>query len=191
MPKIRGSTTTKYKPPKWTKQSALDWLELMIILHDELFNHNWSATARALQVTIPTAKCWYAQEPKRTCELENLRAVVKSVIRFMQQSKHKGTRKKAIDALTKMRRFKLQTTLHDELIVEADEINSTSMHIISTIAWEPQRQIELSELLSAGRLQHVTRRQARRAVDELGLTKTQTGAGKDKKLWISIKHPND
>ncbi len=187
----RGSVATKYMPPLWTKESKLQWEELYYTLHDELFNGNWSATARALGVRVPTAKAWYDNPPKRVQELETLRKTVKSVIRYMRESSHKKYRQQAKDAFTKLRRLKLQQEIADELEVEVTAQRYSAATLLSAVAWTAERQMTIDDLLSTANLQGMSKRNARRIIADLSLPRTTTGFGKEKVTWVGIPHPSD
>ena len=187
----KGSIANKYQPPSWSRETKLQWEELYYMLHDELFNSNWSATARALGIRIPTAKAWYTAPPKRIQELDTLRRAVKSVIRYMSNSSHKKYRDIARDAYTKLRRLKLQQELADDLEVEVTAQHYSATLIVSAIAWTAERQMPMKELLKTGNLNGMSPRQARRIITDLNLPRTVAGFGEEKQTWVSIPHPTD
>lgn len=176
---------SKFSPPKIDEEK---FHTLFDILHDGCFESNWSATARALQISEKTARRWAIKAPKRYWEYSNLHQAVKEVHRYMAGSKHKKIRTRAAKVLGQLNRNGL------ERIAEYMEWNTSSeseaiLHLISTIAWQPHREISTEELFKAANAGGFSRRTLQRVADEVGLEKETKGYGENKVTWYSIPEP--
>lgn len=181
----RKTSMTNYRPPQMDEDQ---FHALFDILHDGCFEGNWTATSRALQISINTCKRWSREAPKRYWEFHNLHKTVREVHAYMAASKHKKTRKRAEKVLGQLHRAGLQT------IAETIQANTHSdsealIHLVSTIAWTPHREISTEELHLPANSGGFSKRTLRLAAEQIGLTKETKGYGPDKITWYSIPEP--
>jgi hypothetical protein len=162
--------------------------ELFDILHDGCFEGNWAATARALGVSINTAKKWSKEAPTRYWETNNVLQAIKYIHSLMASSKHKQHRTRAAKIVVQLKRQNL------ELDAEHLEQNTSAhgealLHLISTLAWTKLREMSTEELHLAANSGGFSKRILRQAAEQIGLPKETRGFGKDKITWYSIPEP--
>lgn len=153
--------------------------ELLHVLHQILFDGNWSATSRALGVSKPTAIRWVNKPPANPWMNVVLRTIIRDLTRQMRMSPHKRHTKRAQEAIKR-----LQTLPQAELdIDEADDPSDAIRDVLISLNQAPGQELTLDEIRQkTGR----SRRTIRLAAARLCLHKETTGFGEDKETYYSI-----
>lgn len=184
MPKkriYRGSEAN-YRPPAMDEEM---FHTLFDILHDNCFRGNYSATARALQISVLTARKWAITPPKRHWELHNLHKAIKEVHNYMAASKHKKIRKRADHVVGRLR-FEGLETMADTFEQRAANHSEACAHVLSLIAHRPTREISSDEMFLAANMGGFSKRILTYALGQMGIEHRTRGAGKDKMTWYYI-----
>lgn len=174
MPKVRkfGNYTPKPLDPDLFQ-------ELLHILHRILFDGNWSATARALGVSKPTALRWVNNPPTAPWWNLVLRTIIRDLTRQMRLSPHKKHTQRAGDAIKR-----LQQLPHVEIDVEDfEDPSDAARDILTTVNLAPGQELTADQIRQrTGR----SKREIRTAAARLCLHRTTTGFGADKETYYSI-----
>lgn len=180
MPKIRKYT--KYEPEPLDEEK---FQELLHILHQVIYSGNWSATARALGVSTPTAIRWVNNPPKQPGWLFMLRQVIREITSQLKYSPHKKDQRIRLKALNRLAELGHIVVSN----VESDyEILQSVKRVLATLNEAPGQTLSLTELhRSTGYSKATIRSIAMR----LQLITETSGFGSKKQTHYSIPRTED
>lgn len=177
----------KYSPQP---QNEDRFHKLFDVLHDYCFKGNWTATARALQISVNTAKAWSNEAPKRYWEIYTLERCIKEVHAYMTAHKQKVVRDRAAQVLGALQAAK-EHDMADLLEAQTHSEDRAGLHLISLLAHSPMREMSTVDLFKSGNLGPFKRRTMQHARRQLGIKKHTRGYGEDKETFWYIPRPFD
>lgn len=159
--------------------------DLFDILHETCLNGNWSATARILDVSIPTAKRWNQHPPKQRWWPDLLQIAIRECTRQMRLSAHKKHRKRAALAADQLSRHGLRDAAEQ---LEKDDIADEGCvrNLLAIINEAPGQTISTAELKKSRYSSEYSLRAYRYAAERLCLDKETEGFGADKVTYWSM-----
>lgn len=159
--------------------------ELFDILHETCLNGNWSATARVLDVSVPTCRRWNTKPPQQRFWPVLLAHAIRECCRTLRSSPTKKHRKRARLAIDQLSRHSYATEA-DQL--ERDEIaeDGCARYLLTLINEAPGQTISTAELRKAKHSGAYSMRAFRYAAERLCLDKETEGFGADKVTYWSM-----
>jgi hypothetical protein len=180
MPSVRKFA--KFKPKPLDEEL---FQELLHILHSIIYNGNWSATARALGVSTPTAQRWVNNPPKQAHYTMILREVIREITSQLKYSPHKKDKRTRIKALQRMADLK-QISISN---VETPEQTRESLRLfLATLNEAPGQTMTLQELKKATGL---SSKSVRAIALRLEVDSETSGFGSEKQTHYSIPRTED
>ena len=158
--------------------------DLFDVLHDGCFMGNWTATARALGISVTTARKWSTHPPKRPQEAKMIELTIREVHAYMSSHRSKKMRKRAVKVWNQIARGNLEEA---QLIEANTHSNSGAVrHLLKLISQKPNGEIDTEELFKVANMGGYNRRTLQSAAEHLQLDKETKGFGKDKITWYKL-----
>jgi len=157
---------------------------LFDVLHDGCFLGNWTATARALGISVTTARKWSTTPPKRPHEAKVIELAIREVHEYMTSHRSKKIRKRANKVWNQIARGDPEKA---KLIEANTHSNSGAIsHLLKLISQKPTLEIDSEELFKLANMGGYNRRTLQSAAEHLQLEKETKGFGKDKITWYKL-----
>src|ERR1700739_488711 len=185
-PKIHGKRIQFIAPPPLNTEV---FRELYFAFYKILYNDNMSGTARALDISINTAKGWIHTPPKNAHTNVWLKHVLMEQIKYAQHHKTKEMRTRAAEALQHINTYAksdFRPTADPGVEVEAEDIDTgptVARFLLEIVSKEGPMS---TTKLRGGRFSHTSPRTYRRAADQLCLDRLTRGFGDDKETWYFL-----
>lgn len=159
--------------------------DLFDILHETCLNGNWTATARVLDVAVPTLKRWNQNPPQQRFWPVLLTHAIRECTRQMRGSAHRKHRKRADLAIQQLSRHGLKDAAEQ---LQTDDIadDGCARHLLMLINEAPGQTIKVSDLKKARYSGEYSMRAFRYAAERLCLDKETEGFGADKVTYWSM-----
>lgn len=181
MPRAKSLSTLIAFPPS---DDSL-FHDLFDILHETCLNGNWTATARVLDVSIPTAKRWNTHPPQQRWWPSLLQIAIRECTRQMRLSPHKKHRRRAALAVDQLSRHRLKDAAEE---LQKDEISDDGVvrELLRIVNEAPGQTIKVTDLKKAKYSGEYSMRAYRYAAERLQLDKETEGFGADKVTYWSM-----
>ena len=181
-------------PPKSRiKHPTLDenkFYQLFDILHDNIYEGNWSATARALGISTPTARRWFTEPPKQYWWNFVLTQVIRENIRQLRLSrnrKHKQLARIATAALARHAQKDLLMDVDNETTHEEGALK----HLLIIVNEAPGQTISTRDLRKPAFSGGYSMSTLRATAKALGLKRETEGFGEDKQTYYSMPRSDE
>lgn len=181
MPRQKSLATIIAFPPS----SDEKFHELFDILHETCLGGNWSATARCLDVSVPTCRRWNTAPPQQRFWPVLLAHAIREACRELRISGSKKHKRRARLAIEQLSRHGHSTPAEE---LEKDEIADDGVvkRLLQIVNEAPGQTISTAELKKAKYSGEYSLRAFRYAAERLQLDRETEGFGADKVTYWSM-----